>query len=550
MTRTTKLLCGWKRVLKSLEIAIAFVLFLPLALAQALPPAMTGSYRISGQVTNATSGEPVRGASVTALTRDNEHAVRIEQTDAEGRFSMDGLPTGKYPLTAWKRGYRTGFYDEHDGFNTAIVTGEGQDTTHLMFQLTPEAILSGVVTSDGGDPVEHANVMLFRRQDSATPGQRTVHVGNAATDDTGAYEFGDLAPGEYLVAVQAAPWYAQHDPADTADANARALDVAYPITFFESTTDEGSASSVRLAGGSHEEADITLHAVPALHFILASPARQGSAGVGADLRPLVFGTQVFWQGGGALNARKGLIEATGVAPGHYELTQGDPPRVVDLDATSDLEVDPNAGTPTLTLSGTLRAMDGSAVTEEVVAVLEPVNGGPTQIEQQAPAPRGRFRFDRVVPGTWALSAFNHAGQTLPVLAVAAGGTASAGNQVVVRDRAMEISVTVSRGRTQVQGFARKDGKAASGAMVVLVPREPGAYRALVRRDQTDSDGSFSLPDVPPGLYTVVVIQDGWKLDWQQREAIARYLPGGVPVTVSDRSGPIVSLSRPVPVSMP
>ena len=32
---------------------------------------------------------------------------------------------------------------------------------------------------------------------------------------------------------------------------------------------------------------------------------------------------------------------------------------------------------------------------------------------------------------------------------------------------------------------------------------------LIRRDQSDSDGSFALRDVVPGQYTVVAIQDGW-----------------------------------------
>ena len=84
-------------------------------------------------------------------------------------------------------------------------------------------------------------------------------------------------------------------------------------------------------------------------------------------------------------------------------------------------------------------------------------------------------------------------------------------------------------------------------MIVLVPRQPSAYRALVRRDQSDSDGSFSLRDVPPGRYTVIAIQNGWKLDWTDRELMARYLSGGVGVTVSDQAGGAVRLSDAVPV---
>ena len=79
-----------------------------------------------------------------------------------------------------------------------------------------------------------------------------------------------------------------------------------------------------------------------------------------------------------------------------------------------------------------------------------------------------------------------------------------------------------------------------------MPRAPSAYASLGRRDQSDSDGSFSLTNVAPGQYTVVAIQDGWKLDWQRREAIAPYLAGGVAITVGERANPLIQLSQPVP----
>ena len=84
-------------------------------------------------------------------------------------------------------------------------------------------------------------------------------------------------------------------------------------------------------------------------------------------------------------------------------------------------------------------------------------------------------------------------------------------------------------------------------MIVLIPRQRSAYRALVRRDQSDSDGSFNLRDVPAGQYTVVAIADGWKLDWTDSETMARYLTHGISVTVSDQPGGIVTLPDPVPV---
>ncbi len=50
-------------------------------------------------------------------------------------------------------------------------------------------------------------------------------------------------------------------------------------------------------------------------------------------------------------------------------------------------------------------------------------------------------------------------------------------------------------------------------MIVLLPKNPAQWRALTRRDQSDSDGSFALRSVAPGEYTVIAIEDGWQLDW-------------------------------------
>jgi hypothetical protein len=69
-------------------------------------------------------------------------------------------------------------------------------------------------------------------------------------------------------------------------------------------------------------------------------------------------------------------------------------------------------------------------------------------------------------------------------------------------------------------------------MVVLVPAVPEADIELFRRDQSELDGSFVLPNVMPGKYTAVAIQDGWTLEWGKPEVLTRYLPKGVPVTVS------------------
>jgi hypothetical protein len=532
-----------------------YVILLALATLPALPqtapsssPPASSLYRIAGKVVNAVTGEPVRRAAMALLAVEDSRPIASVESGNDGSFALEGLPAAKYQLTASRRGFRTAFYDEHDEFSTAIVTGAGQETGGLLFRLVPGAVLHGVVTADGGDPVADADVMLFLKPHGT--GDRIVEAGSALTDDTGAYEFGNLAAGDYLLAVKAEPWYALHHssintrPRPANDPSV-ALDVAYPVTYFDSTTDEASAFPIVLAGGSREEANITLHAVPALHLTLEAPrAERGE--VMPVLHQTIFGAKVFTESlASPPDPRQATVEFTGIAPGHYEVEQAEP-RIVELDATVNQRVDTSLGTPTVEISGTLQTSFGSSLKDEATVTLEPLDSALRQAPIQAVCLQGAFNFPKVPPGVWELWA-ESAGRQLPIASIALDGRAHAGNRLTVRDRPLSVVATVSQAETRVEGFARRDDKGMAGVMVVLVPKNRSAFRSLVRRDQSDSDGSFALRDVVPGQYTVVAIQDGWELDWAQPEVLGRYLPRGVAVTITETSGKLIRLSEPVPV---
>jgi len=575
--------------------SIAIILLLALAtlssLSQTASGASTGAaaptgghYRIAGTVVNALTGEPVHRATVAVLSTAESRALQSVVSSDDGRFALEGLPAAKYQLTASKRGYGTAFYDQHENYNSAIVTGEGQETENLIFRLTPQAILRGVITADGGDPVEGAKVMLFYKPRSHNPGDRIVAADSATTDDTGAYEFTNLTPGDFLLAVYAEPWYAIHRSSYDSSAKlegdpAAALDVAYPVTYFDSTTDEAAASPIALSAGSRAEANIALHALPALHLLVQS-GKQEESHKQTELRQTVFGTEIFALRPGFADDSKPIRtgEFSGLAPGHYELEQGDPPRLLDLDVSASQQIDPSAGTPAASISGTLQTASGSssgfAAIDEITLTLNPLDGSSRQPPLRSTALKGQFNFGPVPPGSWTLWAAS-ANKEWQIFSITADGKTRSGNQLAVQDRTLSLAVTVSDGATRIEGFVRKtgvpsdrslspgwksgvpsdgslspgfkDGKGLAGVMIVLVPQNPGANVGLFRRDQSDSDGSFALLDAIPGSYKIVAIEDGWELDWARPEVIARYLSQGVAVTIDSNSGKLLRLSQPVPV---
>jgi hypothetical protein len=254
-----------------------------------------------------------------------------------------------------------------------------------------------------------------------------------------------------------------------------------------------------------------------------------------------------------------MVEVSGLAPGHYEIRQDDPPRKVEVDLSGNLEVDTSAGAQLAAVTAAVRMSDGAPVPEPLLLVLS--SDTDANLEMQAlvvtSAPgKSVARFGSVSPGTWTVMA--RSGELS--LGVASLQTPAGVRQAAtlhLKDHPLSLTVTLVVGKTNVTGMVRKaadpsaagpgDGKGLAGVMVVLVPQDPGANRGLFRRDQSDSDGSFSLRDAAPGKYTVVAIEDGWELEWARPEVIRRYLSKGVGVTVTEHSEKQLQLAEPVSV---
>ena len=96
---------------------------------------------------------------------------------------------------------------------------------------------------------------------------------------------------------------------------------------------------------------------------------------------------------------------------------------------------------------------------------------------------------------------------------------------------MTLAIGATTGEGQITGTALRLDKSVAGAMIVLVPADPAHNQVLYRRDQSDSDGTFTLSAVVPGRYTVLAIENGWDLEWTKPAVLSSYMTGGVVVQV-------------------
>jgi hypothetical protein len=118
---------------------------------------------ISGRVTTADTGAPVRGAEVR-LAMDGRFS-RLVMTNGEGRFELRNLPAGEYRLTVSKTGFISLEYGQQRPFETpsTITLGEGQSATGNVALLRGGAIF-GRVLDEFGDPSVGTRVQVLRNR--------------------------------------------------------------------------------------------------------------------------------------------------------------------------------------------------------------------------------------------------------------------------------------------------------------------------------------------------------------------------------------------------
>jgi len=519
------------------------------------------TYRVAGTVLSATEGHPLAGVRLTLADQRSRKPEQSMLTDADGHFEFLNVPAGKYPLTAARRGYITAAYNQHENFSTAIVTGAGIDTEHLTFRLAPLAQISGLVLDEHGDPVRDARVTLWH-DDHSTGLSRVSHLTSDGSDDRGYYEFSSLAPGTYFLSVHAEPWYAVHPHPDAIDVD-RALDVVYPTTYYSGATESEDATPILVRGGDRLQLDLHLLPVAPLHVHFHIPPEGNFA------TPMLF-KQIF-DDADMPDGQAGQIVAPGIyeivtAPGHYkailpQVAESLETHEVDLDLSEDnQEVDLNAISGTdASLSLSAQTADGSPIPTPFFALFTDAKGrrtgariedpqdklpknlgsqshAPQSLDAQPPNPRQGL-IPRLHSGTYSLAAFG-GNQPYAVTSITRLGANNDRSKPVpgnVLDVApgsrLSVLLTVVAGNATVEGVVERNGKPFDGAMVVLIPARPESNLIAFRRDQSDLDGSFGLPRITPGNYTVVAIQDGWDLDWSQPAAIARYAPHGEQVTI-------------------
>ena len=168
------------------------------------PQAVAGTGVISGTLTSADTGQPVRKATVR-LTQSLPRLSLATTTDGEGRYEFTKVPAGEFTLSASRAGYVDTVLGARQPGATSlgklVRLAEGQKLENVSWTLARAGVIAGTVFDEFGDPAFNVPVRVVRF--IYTNGfQQLVNAGSpATTDDRGMYRVAGLMPGEYLVSA-------------------------------------------------------------------------------------------------------------------------------------------------------------------------------------------------------------------------------------------------------------------------------------------------------------------------------------------------------------
>lgn len=477
---------------------------------------------ITGTVSS--GGNPVAGASVSVVDQNNVQISAVI-TDSQGNYTASGLPPGNYNVVVNAQGFQSSIAG-------AVVTADA--TAVVNVSLTPNP---GSITGTITPVIQNTIVQLYTGQG--------VFIQSTLADNSGSYQFLNLAPGNYIVTASAPDYTTESagavvvsnaatsvnitinpnpasisgtvlDPIGTPVSNAvvRVVDANETLLGLAGTDANGSYTIGNLPPGSFTViasapdfgsalTGVTLQPggnVPNVNFTLTpNPGSlSGLVSNGANGAPLPGATVVVRQATGS-----GVIAATvtsgpdgnflvqGLAPGSYTVTaslSGFGTGTTGATVVSSTVTTANLSLVQLrgSISGQLRDPDGNPITGENLQVrLLDLNG--VLIQTLVAQPDGTFVFLDILPGSYILNAS------------AAGFQAASIGVQVAADQETQAIVTLLSSPAVLTGQVLNQQTLAgiAGALVSVTNPNTGI---LIGSGTTNQDGTFTIGNLPAGSF--------------------------------------------------
>jgi hypothetical protein len=515
--------------------------------------AAAASGSIAGRIVAADTGRPVRRARVL-LSGPAVQGGRGALTDDQGFFTLTELPEGRYMLTASKTGFITLSYGQRRPLQagTPLQLANGQQLKAVDFRLPRGGVIAGHVLDESGEPLPNAMVRVLRYE-YAQGNRQLVPVGNAQTDDLGAFRVWGLNPGDYYISATA-PGFGggrgvggRGGGGGGGDAEA----IGYAPTFYPGVPGVTEARAITV-GLSTE--------TPAIDFsvLLVRTARLAGRVVNPDgtevtagnvslapeadgpARGMTFGSRINWDG---------AFSISGVAPGRYVLRARSDDSVEPQFAVLALTVgasDLDDLTVILSAAATIRGsvvfQGGRGQTPDVsqVRVSAPLaDGSETGPNRVARVERdGTFTISGIQAGEHVLRPQgNPRGWTLKSVEVNGRDITDTPVDLRSGQTLSNVDVVFTNQLTEVNGTIADDrGTPITEYTLLAFPDDESLWRPLSRHIMTtrpDQNGKYQLRGLPPGSYYLVTVDPTEQGEWFEPAYLAARRSAATRVQLGD-----------------
>ena len=489
---------------------------------------------VKGKVTDASSGEPLRKAFVRLEPSSGKGATSPGVTDDGGKFAIQDVTPGTYQLVAEKQGYLDGRYGGLEA-SVELRLSASDNLIDLNISLTPQAVISGRVLDDDGEPWAHAVASIYRSV--WKKGKRQLEGFNSQDpDDQGGFRIAQLPPGRYYIAaIPDSSW----ETRNRATSALRNLPTWYPSSpNAQSATavilnagEEQKGIDIRIRRGAffHIRGKLTgLNQIPAsndpepfsrprLSAVRVSDRMDDSTSYSANLRPDgAFEFPAVPSGMYEILVSRGFMSA--VAMGHATVQVDDK----DVDNVSiDLA-------PPHPLKGAIQIEGGGAFDPSGLRVdLESVDGLSAFLPATVRSDGG-FDFAQVGSEQYRVRLRGTGSAPLYLKRLRYGHTESQDGTFSATTEEPLTLILSTRG-ARVTGTVKKADEGGARPEVVLipdtgntVPREYGTRVAVF-----DQYGTFALDSIAPGAYHLYAFENVPEGSWGDAELLREISDKGV-----------------------
>jgi Carboxypeptidase regulatory-like domain/Polysaccharide lyase family 4, domain II len=494
---------------------------------------------ISGMVTEAENGQPLRGAKVDI--EGPGAGLMGGVTDDRGRFEIKNIPPGRYQLWASRPGSISMRYGQRtfDNPGHALTLAPGQDITDISFHLFREAVITGHIYDENGVPIQGAWVQAQRY--GYMNGKRQLQaVGGVQTDDRGEFRLYDLTPGRYYISAS----YGNQAPAKN---------TSYSPTYYPGVVDPSTASPITVRPGDEfPGVDFSIQTVTAFRVrgrVTGIPSGHPAAHIYVGLVSNQKGKQWFAAGGGGANVRdaQGDFDIPNVRPGSYNLSAGYDDQGKQYQAQQVIQVSDSdvngvvlALVPTATIHGRVHAGGSVDLSNLNVDVVPP--GGLRVIRAPNPVNSdGTFVIKDVLDGSYNIQLAGLPPNAYLKRATLDGQDVLESGFTVANGQApgSMLDLVVSSNGGRISGVVMLDGKLVSDARVTLAPADESKLSEApwlwFKDAATDQNGNFLVQGIRPGKYLAFAWQDIQPGQDRDPEFLKRFQDRGYQVQVSENS---------------